>query len=59
MINAMVLRRFAPRTKEAYVDAVRLLAEHYHRSPALLSDQQMQEYLLHLLQGRAGCRARR
>ena len=52
MINAMVLRGFAPRTQMAYVDAVRLMARHFKRSPALLSDQQMQQYLLHLLQDR-------
>lgn len=52
MIDAMVLRGFAPRTQEAYVDAVRLMAQHFKRSPASLSDQQMQEYLLHLLRGR-------
>ena len=52
MIEAMVLRGFAPRTQEAYVDAVRLMSQHFHCSPALLSDQQMQAYLLHLLQDR-------
>ena len=52
MIDAMVLRGFAERTQGAYVAAVRLLAEHHHRSPDLLSDEQVQGYLLHLLQTR-------
>ena len=52
MIDAMVLRGFAQRTQEAYVGAVRLLAEHHHCRPDLLSDEQVQGYLLHLLQER-------
>ena len=52
MIDAMVLRGFAERTQQAYVAAVRLLAEHHHSSPAVLSDAQVQGYLLHLLQTR-------
>ena len=52
MIDAVVLRGFAERTQEAYVAAVRLLAEHHHSSPEVLSDEQVQDYLLHLLQTR-------
>ena len=50
MIDAMVLRGFAARTQETYVSAVSLLARHHHRSPELLSDEQVRGYLLHLLQ---------
>ena len=52
MIDAMILRGFALRTQEAYVAAVRLMAQYHHRSPAVLSDEQVQGYLLHLLQTR-------
>ena len=52
MIDAMVLRGFAQRTQEAYVGAVRLLAEYHHSSPEVLSDEQIQGYLLHLLHTR-------
>ena len=35
----------------------RLLARHHHLSPALLSDEQVQEYLLYLLQERQRTRS--
>lgn len=49
MIDAMLLRGFAPRTQEAYCDAVFALARHYHCSPEKLSAEQLQSYLLHLI----------
>ena len=49
MIDAMLLRGFAPRTQEAYCDAVVALAKHYHRPPEALSAEQLQSYLLHLI----------
>ena len=49
MIEAMLLRGFAPRTQEAYCDAVIALAKHYHRPPEALSAEQLQSYLLHLI----------
>ena len=49
MIDAMLLRGFAPRTQEAYCDAVLALARHYHCSPEKLSAEQLQSYLLHLI----------
>ena len=50
MIDAMVLRGFAARTQETYVSAVSQLARYHHRSPELLSDEQVRAYLLHQLQ---------
>ena len=50
MIDAMVLRGFAARTQETYLSAVGLMARHHHCSPELLSDEQVQAYLLFLLQ---------
>lgn len=52
MINPMVLRGFAQRTQWTYVTAVKQLARYHDCSPELLSDQQIQAYLLHLLQER-------
>ena len=52
MLDAMVLRGLSARTQESYVGAVGLLARHYHASPEQLSDEQVQAYLLHLLQER-------
>ena len=52
VIEAMVLRGFAARTQETYLYAIEQVARHHHCSPALLSDEQVQTYLLHLLQQR-------
>jgi integrase/recombinase XerD len=49
MDNAMVLRGFAPRTREAYLDCVTALARHYGRSPDRLDSAAIQAYLLHLI----------
>jgi integrase/recombinase XerD len=40
------------RTVEAYVAAVASLANHYHRSPDRITDEELQAYLLHLRQER-------
>ena len=45
----MVLRGLATRTRESYLDAVSALAKHYHRSPDLLTTEEIQAYLLHLI----------
>jgi len=52
MIDAMVLRGFAARTQETYLIAVGQMARYHHCSPELLSDEQIQAYLLYLLQER-------
>ena len=52
MIDAMVLRGFAARTQETYLCAVGQMARHHHLSPELLTDEQVQAYLLYLLQDR-------
>jgi site-specific recombinase XerD len=49
MIDAMVLRGFALRTRETYLACVAGLAKHYHCSPDRLDAQQIQSYLLHLI----------
>jgi site-specific recombinase XerD len=52
MIDAMVLRGFAPRTRESYVACVAGLARHYGCAPDRLDAQQIQAYLLHLIEER-------
>ena len=52
MLDAMVLRGFVRRTQWTYVTAVKQLAGYHDWSMELLSDQQIQAYLLHLLQER-------
>jgi len=49
MIDAMLLRGFAPRTQQAYCAAVVALAKHFRRSPETLSAEQLQSYLLYLI----------
>ena len=46
LIEAMVLRGFAPRTQEIYVGAIWRMAKHYRRDPALYTQQEVQAYLL-------------
>jgi site-specific recombinase XerD len=52
MLDALVLHGKAARTQEAYIEAVAKLARHYRCSPDRLSDGQVQQYLLHLVQAR-------
>ena len=52
MLDAMVLRGLAARTQETYLWNVEQLARHYRRCPDQLSDEQVQAYLLFLLQER-------
>ena len=49
MIRDMTIRGLAEETQQAYVLAVLALARHYHRSPDQLTDEQVQDYLLHLI----------
>lgn len=48
MVNDMQLRGFSERTQEAYLRAVRKLAEHYRAAPDKLSEEQLREYFLFL-----------
>ncbi len=52
MQNDMVLRGFASRTQEAYLACVTGIARYYHCSPASLSQDEVQHYLLHLINER-------
>ena len=47
MIATLQLSGKGERTQEAYVREVRLLAQFYGKSPALLSEQELQRYFLH------------
>lgn len=47
MIEDMQLRGFSPRTQQAYARAVRKLAEHYHKSPDLVTDEELRQYFLY------------
>ena len=51
-IRHLTLQRFAPKTHQAYIGAVNDLAKHYRTSPDALTDVQIQDYFLHLIQDR-------
>src|SRR5258708_1110225 len=48
MIECLQLRGLSARTQKAYVRAVRQLAEHYHKSPHLITEEELRQYLLHI-----------
>lgn len=48
MTEDLTLRGYAQNTIKAYVRAVAQMATFYHRSPALLSEDQVRHYLVHL-----------
>ena len=52
MQDALVLRGMAARTQESYLGAVAGLARHYRRSPEALSVEEVERYLLHLIEER-------
>jgi site-specific recombinase XerD len=52
MIKDMELRGFSPRTKETYVDWVWRLSKHNGKSPDLLGDEEIRDFLHYLLKER-------
>ena len=48
LITALTLKRYSPKTHEAYVAAVAGLARYYGRSPDTICNQEIKTYLLHL-----------
>ena len=48
MKQDMVLIGLTERTQKTYLDAIVRLYEHYHQSPAKLSNEEIRNYLLHL-----------
>lgn len=57
MIEDMQLRGLSARTQEAYVTAVRQLAEHYRRSPAEIAEEELRHYFLYLANEKKVARA--
>lgn len=49
MLEDMQLQGFARGTQNVYVHAVQALAEHYHRSPDQLTEEQVREFFLYLI----------
>ena len=48
MIEDLQLRGLAVKTQDAYLRAVRQLAEYYHKSPDLIGEQERRRYSLYL-----------
>ena len=48
----MVVRNFSVRTRESYIASVVGIAKYYKRSPDTLSEEEVQRYLLHLIEER-------
>ena len=48
MIEDLQLRGLSERTQESYVQAVRQLAAHYHKSPNQISEEELRQYFLFL-----------
>ncbi len=46
MIECLQLRGLSARTQESYVRAVRQLAEHYHKAPDLITEEELRQYFL-------------
>jgi integrase/recombinase XerD len=48
MLEDLQLRSLSERTQEMYVRAVRQLAEHYHKSPDRITEEELRDYFLYL-----------
>ena len=57
MIEDMQLRGLSARTQEAYVGAVRQLAERYGRSPEVITEEELRQYFLYLANEKRVARA--
>jgi site-specific recombinase XerD len=49
MLEDLQLRGLAPRTQQCYVEAVKHLAQHYRRAPDQISEEEIRQYFLYLL----------
>ncbi|MFC1853140.1 tyrosine-type recombinase/integrase [candidate division CSSED10-310 bacterium] len=52
MLNSMKLRRFSPNTEEAYISAVLGLAKYHMKSPDVISQKEIEDYILYLITDR-------
>jgi integrase/recombinase XerD len=52
MVSDLVLRNYSPRTVEAYTRCMYHFAKHFRRSPDLMGEAEIREYLLYLVEER-------
>jgi integrase/recombinase XerD len=45
-MDYMILNRFSPWTIKNYIDTMKKLTEYYNKSPDLITQEEIQEYLL-------------
>jgi integrase/recombinase XerD len=57
MVQDLKLAGLSDRTQQAYVDAVRHLANHYRKSPAQLEEDQLRQYFVYLRDERKQARS--
>jgi integrase/recombinase XerD len=50
--NYLILNRLAPKTRQAYINAVGGLAQYFNKSPDTLTNEQVQQYLVDLIRHR-------
>ena len=55
MLEDMQLHGLARGTQNVYVHAVQALAEYYHRSPDQLTEEQVRQFFLHLINRKQTC----
>lgn len=48
MIEDMQLHGMSSRTQDIYLSVVKRLAEYYHKSPDLISEEELRQYFLYL-----------
>lgn len=57
MIEGMQLHGFSPKTQQCYVAAVKGLAKFYSRSPDLLSEEELRQFFLYLINDKGASRS--
>lgn len=57
MIQDMQLHGYSPKTQQSYINAVKGLAKYYRRSPDLLSEDEIRDFFLQLINERKAARS--
>lgn len=57
MMEDLALAGYSPKTQKSYLDAVRKLAKHYMRSPDRLSEEEVRQFFLYLINKRRAAKS--
>lgn len=57
MAEDLALAGYSPKTQRSYLDSVRKLAKHYMRSPDRLSEEEVRQFFLHLINKRKAAKS--